>query len=176
MCGKLITETRTHVHIDFEGGDRLKFGDIIVAVASMAVIFTLVAALLWITLVPMNTALGDPLNIVSILVSGLIVGYVFAGKIREESRMASIGKVVVLFAVVMLFAVIMWFAPVGHYGRWTDEYINSTYPSHGVTNEDWVAYENVVEFMIAGMYVALSLALGFIGLYIGSMRKPSTKT
>jgi hypothetical protein len=34
----------------------------------------------------------------------------------------------------------------------------------------------MVEFMIAGMYVALSLVLGFVGLYVGSIRKPSAKT
>jgi hypothetical protein len=154
----------------------LKFSDVILAVASMVVTFVLVGALLWIALIPVNTALGDPMNYVSLLVSGLVVGYIFAGKIREESRMASISKVAVLFAVVMFFAVVMWFAPVGHYGRWADEYINSTYPSHGLTNEDWLSYESMVEFMMAGMYTALSLVLGFIGLYLGSMRKPSAKT
>jgi hypothetical protein len=154
----------------------MKFGDVIVAVASMAVIFVLVDALLWIALVPVNTSLGDVANIVSILVSGLVVGYVFAGKIREESRITSNGKIVVLFAVVMLVAVLAFFGAVMHYGPWVDEYLNSTYPSHGVTNQDWMAFEDMVLFEVAGFNVALALALGFVGLYLGSMRKPSAKT
>ena len=40
---------------------------------------------------------------VSLFVAALIVGYVFAGKIREESRMTSIGKIVVMVAFVGMF-------------------------------------------------------------------------
>jgi hypothetical protein len=164
------------VYKDSAGGGVLKFGDIIIAVASMGVIFTLVSAVLRIALVPVNTALGDVADIVAILVSALIVGYVFAGKIREESRMTSILKVVVLFAVVMLFGFAIFFGASRHSGLWVDEYIDSTYPSHGVTNNDWMAYEFAVLFGIVGLTVALSFALGFVGLYLGSMRKPSAKT
>jgi hypothetical protein len=155
----------------------LKFGDVIVAVACMAVTFILVDVLFWIALVPTNLAgLGDVANSVSLLVAALIVGYVFAGKIREESRMASISKIVFLHAVVMLFAVMTFFGAVHHYGLWVDEYLNSTYPAHGVTNEDWMSFEGMVLFELAAMYVALSLVLGLVGLYVGSMRKPSAKT
>jgi hypothetical protein len=154
----------------------LKFGDVIIAAASMAVTFIFVDALLWIALVPMNTALSDVASIVSLLVSGLVVGYVFAGKIREESRMASIGKIVVLFAVGQMLGFVPFFGTVGHYGLWVDEYINSTYPTHGVTNENWMTYESMMLFALTAAFVALSLVLGFIGLYLGSMHKPSAKT
>jgi hypothetical protein len=154
----------------------LKFGDIIIAVASMAVIFILVVAVLRIALVSVNTASGDVADIVGILVSALVVGYVFAGKIREESRMTSILKVVVLFVVLMAFGTLMNFGAARHSGLWVDEYIDSTYPSHGVTNNDWMAYEFAVLFGIVGLSAALSFALGFVGLYLGSMRKPSAKT
>jgi hypothetical protein len=163
------------VIIYFQGGDRLKFGDVIIAAASVAVIFVLLAGLLSIALVPVNTALGDVANYVSIFVSALVVGYVFAGKIREESRMASIGKIIFLVAVLMMFGITTFFAAIGHYGPWVDEFINSNYPGHGVTNADWMAYENMVLFAITGMYVALSLVLSLVGLYVGSMRKPSAK-
>jgi hypothetical protein len=86
------------VIVQFGGGDRLKFGDVIVAVASLDVAFTLIGCLLNFALIPMNTEWGGMIAaIVSILISGLIVGYVFAGKLQEESRRASIAKVVVLF-------------------------------------------------------------------------------
>jgi hypothetical protein len=154
----------------------LKFGDVIVAVASMGVTFIFVDALLGIALVPVNTALSDVAGIVSLLVSGLVVGYVFAGKIREESRMASIGKIVVLFAIVQVLGFVTFMGAVPHYGYWVDDYINSTYPTHGVTNENWMAYENMMLFALTAAFAALSLVLGFIGLYVGSMRKPSAKT
>jgi hypothetical protein len=154
----------------------LKFSDVIVAVASMTVIFILLDTLLWIALIPINSAWADPANIVVILVSALIVGYVFAGKIREESRMTSIGKVVVLHAVVTLFVVMMFFATVGHYNAYVDEYLRNTYSTGSWTNAQWFANEGMVLLEDAGTYVALALALGFVGLYVGSMRKPSAKT
>jgi hypothetical protein len=165
------------VIIHFGGGDGLKFGDVIVAVASMVVIFGLVNALLELALVPVNTALSDIAVMVSILVAGLIVGYVFAGNIREESRMKSILKVVVLFALVFSFGFVTYFTSARHHGLYVDEYLNNTYSSHVTwTNENYVAYEMMVLFMYAGVVLVYSLALCFVGLYVGSMRKPSAKT
>jgi phosphoglycerol transferase MdoB-like AlkP superfamily enzyme len=93
----------------------LKFGDVIIAVASVSVAFLLIDTVLSFALIPMNSAWGGYVaDIVSLIVSALIVGYVFAGKIREESKMASIGKVVVLFAFVMMFAVMIWLGSIPH--------------------------------------------------------------
>ena len=64
----------------------MEFGDVILAVASLAVVYILIYSVLGIVLVPMNSFWGLNVSfVVSVLVSASIVGYVFAGKIREES-------------------------------------------------------------------------------------------
>jgi len=155
----------------------LKFGDVVVAVASWAVVYLLVYSVLIIALVPMNSFWGlNVAFIVSVLVSALIVGYVFAGKIREESRMASIGKVVVLSAFVIMFAAMIVPGAIGHYSALIDENLQKMYSTGSWTNTDWVAYEMVAVVLNTVVNVLGVLALGFVGLYLGSMRKPSAKT
>ena len=133
--------------------------------------------MLIIALVPMNSYWG--LNIafiVSVLVAALIVGYVFAGKIREESRMASIGKVVVLSAFVIMFAAMIIYGAIGHYDAAIDEYLQDTYSTGSWTNTDWVAFEHMMLVEWTVFPVVYALAFNFVGLYLGSMRKPSAKT
>jgi ABC-type transport system involved in multi-copper enzyme maturation permease subunit len=155
----------------------LKFGDIVTAVASLAVVFILVDSVLGIALIPMNSAWGlDVTSIVSFLVSALVVGYVFAGKIREESRMISIGKVVVLFAVVIFFAARISYGAIGHYSALVDENLRNMYSTNSWTNTDWFAHEAMALHLLNAVPVVYALAFGFIGLYLGSMRKPSAKT
>ena len=174
---KTYNQTKTYVHICFGGGDGLKFGDIVTAVASLAVIYILVYSVLSIALVPMNSVWGlNVAFVVSVLVSASIVGYVFAGKIQEESRMASIGKIVVLFAFVIMFVVLTGSGAAGHSSALTDENLQNMYQTGSWTNMDWVAYEMVAGVLIIAVNVLGVLALGFAGLYLGSMRKPSAKT
>jgi hypothetical protein len=145
-------------------------------VASLAVIYILVYSVLGIVLVPMNSFWGlNGAFVVSVSVSASIVGYVFTGKIREESRMVSIDKVVVLFAFVIMLIVIGSGA-VGHSGALTDENLQNMYDTSSWTNMDWVAYETVVGALNTSVNVLVVLALGFVGLYLGSMHKPSAKT
>lgn len=158
------------------GGDSLKFGDVVVAAASLAVVYILIYSVLGIALVPMNSVWGlNVAFVVSVLVSASIVGYVFAGKIREESRMVSMGKVVVLFAFVIMLIVIGSGA-MGHSGALVDENLQNMYDTSSWTNMDWVAYETVVGALNTSMNILLALALSFIGLYLGSMHTPSAKT
>ena len=165
------------MYICFGGGEGLKFGDVITAVASLAVVTLLVESVLGIALIPMISAWGlDATSIVSFLVSALIVGYVFAGKIREESRMISIGKVVVLFAVVIMFAVRIGYGAIGHYSDMVDENLRKMYSTSSWTTTDWFAYEHMALTELTAVPVVFALAFGFIGLYVGSMRKPSAKT
>jgi flagellar biosynthesis protein FliQ len=155
----------------------LKFGDIIIAVASLFVVAWVINTLLNFVLVPASTSFGGDLAfILSALVSGLVVGYFFAGKMREESRMSSIGKVVVLFAVLMIFVMNMG-AMATHYPRFIDEQISNTYSNTiSWSNLQWFWYETAYLMLIATVYAVYSLVFGFIGLYLGSMRKPSART
>ena len=157
----------------------LKFGDVIVAVASLFVVAWMINTLLNFVLLPASTSYGGEVAyILSVLISAPIVGYVFAGKMREESRMASIGKVVVLFAVLMIFVMTMG-ALSKHYPLFIDDQLSSMYgttTTNSWTNAQWFWYETAYLMLVATLYAVFSLLFGFIGLYVGSMRKPSAKT
>jgi glycopeptide antibiotics resistance protein len=88
---------------------------------------------------------------VSPLIAAVVVGYVFAGKIREESRMMSIGKIVVLFTVLVELVYYIY-------------YMYFTIWHTGPSSVDTVAI------------AVVTALLGFVGLYVGSMRKLSAKT
>jgi hypothetical protein len=155
----------------------LKFGDVIIAVASMALVQLLFGAVLNLALVPMSSVTGvDVAAVVSFLISGLIVGYVFAGKIREESRMISIVKVAVLSAVLLMVFAMAGLGATGHYGAMVDDNLKSMYSTGSWTNADWFAYEHMAILELVAVLTLLGLVFGFIGLYLGSMRKPSAKT
>jgi hypothetical protein len=157
----------------------LKFEDFIIVVASLTVAFFLFDCLFNLALVPtMKTDLGAMVAVIlSILASGLVVGYVFAGKIQEESRMASIGKVVILFAAVFGFLVLMVYGAIYHYGSLVDETLGNMYKNTNTwTNTEWFAYEIMALTLDTALFTVYALVFGFIGLYVGSMRKPSAKT
>lgn len=55
-------------------------------------------------MIPVNSYWGvDVANIVSVFVASLIVGYVFAAKIHEKSRIRAIGRIAVFSAFVFIF-------------------------------------------------------------------------
>jgi hypothetical protein len=155
----------------------LKFSDVIVAVASLLLVVWLVNAVLNFALVPISTSFGGDLAfILSAIVAAIIVGYVFAGKIREESRMASIGKIVVLSAVVMMLIVWATGGATAHYSVWIDQNLKNMYNTSSWANVDWFWFEMTLTMAITAVYGVFTLVFGFIGLYLGSMRKPSAKT
>ena len=154
----------------------MKFSDVIVAMASLFVVAWVINTLLNFVLVPASTSYGgDVAYILSVLISAPIVGYVFAGKMREESRIASIGKVVVLFTVLMIFVMTMG-AMARHYPLFIDEQLSNMYNTSSWTNAQWFWYETTFLMLVATVYAVFSLLFGFIGLYLGSMRRPSAKT
>jgi 4-amino-4-deoxy-L-arabinose transferase-like glycosyltransferase len=133
----------------------LKFSDVVIATASALVIYWLSYAVLSIMFVSVPI-LHVPAY-VSPLIAAVVVGYVFAGKIREESRMRSIGKIVVLFTVLVMLVYSVYFSYMsytitGHISAWVGD------------TADIVAI------------VVVTALFGFVGLYVGSIRKPSAKT
>ena len=159
----------------FIGGDRLKFGNVILAVASIAVIDIMLNFVLGIALIPsigsywgMNSA-----AIISILIAALFVGYIFAIKIQEESRIRAVGKISVLFASVMSLSVVMSAAANPYYKDWIDETLRSMYTTSAWTKADWYVYGQLSLLTFVVLNVVLALVLTFIGVYAGSMlRKP----
>ena len=163
-----------------KGGDRLKFGDIVTCVASIAVIFALIIGPLDMVLF---LALGiSRMNnwgylvsmIVSLLLSALISGYIFAGKLWEARR-ESITKITALWAaLVMLFAIIVP-ATWADWGPIAKEEYQAAYPGATLSTSEWLTWEMMYLDVFMFFIVVLALVLGFIGLYIGSMlRKPKT--
>jgi uncharacterized protein YhhL (DUF1145 family) len=153
----------------------LKFGDVIIAVASLTVAFFLFDCVFNLVLVPATSTDWGAMAavIVSILVSGLVVGYVFAGKIREESRMASVGKVVILFAAVFGLLVMIVYGAIYHYGLLADQQLGNMYNTGAWTYTNWFAYEIMGLTVNTGLFIVFALVFGFIGLYLGSTRKSS---
>jgi len=153
----------------------LKFGDVVTAVASSAVIMVLIHFPLMIALIP---ALGSYWGInvsaiISVLLSALIVGYVFAAKIWEESRMEAIAKITVLAALLMAFSVVMEAAAMADWTTWVKEMYLEANPGASLSPFEWYVVEGTYLGSIAFLNVVIVLLLGFIGLYAGSMlRKP----
>jgi hypothetical protein len=154
----------------------LKFGDVVTAVAVLAVIMILIHFPLTMALVP---ALGyywgiNVSAIVSILLSALIGGYVFAGKIWEESRIEAIAKITVLAALLMAFSVVMeTAAATADWTAWVKQEYTGTAPSSAF---EWYAVEGMVLGSRVFLNVVIVLVLGFVGLYVGSMFKRPAKT
>jgi len=153
----------------------LKFSDAILAVATVTVIFVLVYSVLGIALIPsMDAYLGQNIaGLISMLIAGLLVGFLFAGKMQEESKIRAVGKIAVMFAFVTLFVVLIAFSGNSYYSAWTKETLQGMFSTGAWTTMDWFVYQQLVTFFNLALNAVLALVLGFIGLYVGSMlRKP----
>jgi hypothetical protein len=157
----------------FKGGDRLKFGDVVMATASIFVIYWLLYAVLMVVSLSMIWGIYVA-TYVSPLLSAIVVGYVFAGKIREESRMRSIGKIVVLSTVLVMLVYYMSYT-IGHTGAFIDESLGNLFSTGSWTTLDWVRYETMYVMVNTAAVAVFAALLDFIGLYAGSMLKKQKK-
>jgi len=151
----------------------LKFGDVVTAVATLTIVHILLEAMLLAAIIPVNSLWGpDVAMIVSLLAASLVVGYLFAGKIYEESRRGAIVRIAVLSTTVLMFAIFGLLANPYTYTS-IREGLENMYATGGWTTTDWLAYSQMLILLLVSMYVVLALVLDFVGLYIGSMlRKP----
>jgi len=152
----------------------LKFGDVVMAVASAFVIYFLLYAVLALMLISVNWGLYAA-TYASPLLAAVVVGYAFAEKIREESRIKSIGKIVVLLTVLVMF--IYWTSySIGHASAFIDEYLKNTFSTDSWTTMDWASYETMYISVNTAAVAVFAAVLDFIGLYVGLMlRKPTKK-
>jgi hypothetical protein len=159
------------------GGEWLRFGEIITAVATGTVIYVLLSFVFLAAFVPTVGSYwgSDVASIVSLLVASLIVGYVFAGQI-QEARMSSISRIAILSTVVLMFGTIIAFAANGYYSTVVQEVLQDMYSTSGWTTMDWYVYSQMAMVMMVAVNVVLALVFSFIGLYAGSMLKRSAKT
>jgi hypothetical protein len=158
------------------GDASLRFGDVLTVVASLFLISVFGSYPLETVLIPtLGFYWGPTLGALgSVLISSLIVGYIFARKILE-GRKESIAKISVLFAVLMIFSIVINNAVLGEdFTQWVHETYQEANPTASLSTFEW--------YVIGGLFIgsqmfmnAITLVpLSFIGLYVGSMlRKPS---
>ena len=151
----------------------MKFSDVGIATASIVLFGLLLDAVLLVVFIPLNSnSMSDLLAfIIAVLVASLIVGYVFALKIQEASRIRAIGSIVVLSAFTLMLFVMVWIAnPLAN--PWFKDSLESMFNTSGWTNYDWSAYSALA----VSVDVVVGLVLSFIGLYAGSMLRKPKKT
>jgi len=108
---------------------------------------------------------------VSLLIAALITGYIFAEKIWEARREALTRITVLTAALVMMM--VMFLASLPAWAPSVEEEFADMLGATPTSTSEWLGIEIMAMFSQAFMNVVGVLALGFIGLYIGSMlRKP----
>ena len=154
----------------------MKFSDVIVATVSLVLFGSLLNGFLLVAFGSLSaSSTSDTLaSIISFLVASLIVGYVFALKIQDESRTKAIGVIVVLSAFTLLIFISIWMAT-PFASPWEQDFLNSMFNR---TTSSWSHYDlNAYAALAGSIEVIMGIVISFIGLYIGSMlRKPSAKT
>jgi general stress protein CsbA len=155
------------------GGDWLKFSDVIVASASLVLTGIMLETVLRVAFIPAGSTLaGEMLAwIISLLVTSLIVGYLFALRIQEQSRIKAIGKILVLSTLAVLLITMAWYAQPEANAYHKDNMV-SLFNTTGFTNSDWYAYSA----FLTTMDMVIVVVFNFIGLYVGSMLKKPKKT
>jgi hypothetical protein len=156
-----------------DGGDALKFGDVIIATASIALIARSLYAVLAVAFVPLNSNMTSDMlaYIIGLLVASLIVGYVFSPRMHEESKVKAIGGVVVLSTFMLMVWLMLWFASPQGSLMFKDS-LNSMF-----NRTQWPDYDlEVYSALAETVFTVVGLVVVFIGLYLGSMHKPSSKT
>ncbi len=153
----------------------MKFGDVVTCVASLAVILVLVSFPLEMVLVPALGVDWGPTvsSAVSILLSALIGGYVFAGKIGK-ARVEASTKITVLAAVLMVFYLIN-LPSLAHWNLMVEDTYKAANPGAELSNLEWYVVEAMALGKVMFINVVMVLLIGFAGLYVGSMLRQPAK-
>ncbi|UCE96246.1 MAG: hypothetical protein JSV51_01150 [Candidatus Bathyarchaeota archaeon] len=153
----------------------MEFGDVVTAVASLVVAYMLLFSVLLGIMIPLNSTWGpDIAMIVSVFVASLIVGYMFAGKINEDSKRGAIWRIVVLSTVMLtLFTMALFTNP--YVGVIVEEELTNMFSTGEWTTLDWLAYSQMLMLLIVAMGIVFYLVFSFVGLYVGSMLRGSKK-
>ena len=153
----------------------MKFSDILIAVASLAVTLLFFNVIVGLVLIPAVGWDWGPTVVATIcfLLSGLIVGVIFSKKIWEEAGIKTIAKIIVVGAVLLM---LFYAIEVPTQGDWTpmvkENYQNAN-PGKTLTTSQWWSVEQAALGEVIALNLVIGIVLTFIGLYIGSMlRKP----
>jgi hypothetical protein len=117
----------------------LRFGDVITVVASLFLITILISYPLEIVLVSILGLYWGPTigALISVLLGGFIIGYIFSGKTEKGSKEVII-KISVLFTVLMVFSIVLNNAVLGEYFTdWVHETYQESNPTASLTTFEW---------------------------------------
>ncbi len=150
----------------------MRFGEIITAVATAAVIFIVLEFVFLALLVPAaGSYWGFSMGpLVAAFVTALIVGLLFAGQI-SESRLGSVGRIAILATVLLMLGSMIAFATNGYFSTVTQEALNAAYSTGSWTTTDWYVHSWMAMISTLAVNVVAALAVTFVGLYMGSLRK-----
>lgn len=149
----------------------MKFSDVVIAAAAIVLFGMLLDTVLWVVFLPQGSS-GELLAwILSFLIVSLIVGYVFAIQIQEESRIKAIGKITVLSSLTVLLLLMVWVSTPLVSSALADTF-NELFNTSSWTNSYWSAALALNE----AFSVLNALVFAFIGLFIGSMLRKPKKT
>ena len=151
----------------------MKFSDVVIATAALDLFGVILYAILLVAFVPLkpNTTSDWLSYIISYLVVSLVVGYVFALKIQEESRIRAVLSIAVLSSLLAIFFFAISIAsPFG--SPWFKDSLSTSINTSGWTDYQWFAYTS----LFVSLDVLIGFVLSFIGLYAGSMLRKPKKT
>ena len=154
----------------------MKFGDIIIAVATYAVLQILIAFLLTIVALPafgvtMYTHYGAGLT--AVFLSMLIVGYLFRVEIRKGGRQVIL-RIVVLSAFYEIFVVVLQ-PTLADWLPFAIETSTETFAGTIGTTLEWFLYDLSRRGNMVFNILTL-IGLGYIGLHVGSKFKQAPKS
>ena len=150
----------------------MKFSDVILATAALVLFALILDAIFEVAFVPLkpNTTSDTLSFIISFLAVSLVVGYVFALKIQEESRIRAVLSIAVLSSFLGIFFFSIWIAnPLA--STWFKDSLNSLFNTSGWTDYEWSAYSAI----IVSLDIVIGFVLSLVGLYAGSMLKKPKK-
>ena len=151
----------------------MRFGDVITAVASLFLITILISYPLEIVLISILGLYWAPTigALISVLLGGLIIGYIFSGKTEDGGKEAMV-KISILFTVLMVFSIVLNNAVLGKYFTdWVHETYQESNPTVSPKTFEW--------FLVGGLFIGSQMFMNvivlfpfsLIGLYAGSMLK-----
>jgi len=149
----------------------VRFGDVITAVAALFLVTVLISYPLEIVLLSiLGLGLAPILGaLISVLLSGLIIGYVFSRKMGNGGT-EIILKISILFTVLMIFSIILNSAVLGNYfTEWIHETYQESNPTESLTMFEWFVVGGLFIGSQMFMNVIILFVLSLIGLYSGSI-------
>jgi len=141
----------------------LRFSDVITAVASLFLITILISYPLEIVLVSILGLYWGPTigALISVLLGGFIIGYIFSGKTEKGSKEVII-KISVLFTVLMVFSIVLNNAVLGEYFTdWVHETYQESNPTASLTTFEW--------FLVGGLFIGSQMFMNVIILFVFSL-------